>query len=268
VKICGITRLEDALHAVDAGAWAVGMIFWRESRRRVGIEQAQLIGAALKRRAEVAGVFVNAPLAEVERIAQACELTLVQLHGDEGTQYCAEVARRTGAKVIKAARVRTAADVTALRPYHVDYHLLDTHVAGKPGGTGETFDWELARVRRAAEGERQPKLLLSGGLRPDNVADAILTAFPWGVDVAGGTESAPGRKDPALVEAFIAAAHGARAAATEAAAPSPEIPGDAPPTPGQRSRAPDGDGGVTPPDDRPEAADRARPSTSPSPNLR
>jgi phosphoribosylanthranilate isomerase len=227
VKICGVTRLEDAEHAVEHGAWAVGMIFWRESRRRVGFEQAQLIGASLKRRAEVAGVFVNAPLDEIERAAEACQLTLVQLHGDEGPQFCGEVARRTGAKVIKAARVRNAADVTALRPFHTEFHLLDTFVEGRPGGTGQAFDWELAKVRRAAPKERQPKLLLSGGLTPDNVADAILTTFPWAVDVAGGTEAAPGRKDPALVEAFIAAAHGARAIA-EPQEPTPADggPGD------------------------------------------
>lgn len=221
VKICGITRLDDAVHAVEAGAWAIGMIFWAGSRRKVGADEAQAIGAALKRQAEVVGVFVNAPLPEVARLVDACQLTMVQLHGEEGTQYCSEVARRTGAKVIKAARVRNGSDVTALRPFHTDYHLLDTYLEGTPGGTGEAFDWELARVRRAARGERSPKLILSGGLRPDNVADAIRVAFPFAVDVAGGTESSPGRKDPALVEAFIAAASSARRI-EDAAAPEPE----------------------------------------------
>lgn len=226
VKICGITRLDDAVHAVEAGAWAIGMIFWAGSRRKVGADEAQAIGAALKRQAEVVGVFVNAPLPEVARLVDACQLTMVQLHGEEGTQYCSEVARRTGAKVIKAARVRNGSDVTALRPFHTDYHLLDTYLEGTPGGTGESFDWELARVRRAARGERSPKLILSGGLRPDNVADAIRIAFPFAVDVAGGTETSPGRKDPALVEAFIAAASNARRIED---APAPEVEADEPP---------------------------------------
>gem|GEM_PF-44032 len=205
VKVCGVTRVDDAVHAVEHGAWAVGLIFWPQSRRRVRFDEAQAIGATLKRRAEVAGVFVNAPLDEVARTVDACGLTLVQLHGDEGPQYASEVARRTGAKVIKATRVRMAADVAALRPYGTDYHLLDTYREGVPGGTGETFDWELATVRRANPGDPLPRLILSGGLTADNVVDAIHAAWPFAVDVAGGTESSPGRKDPARVEAFLAA---------------------------------------------------------------
>ncbi|WP_051472179.1 phosphoribosylanthranilate isomerase [Patulibacter minatonensis] len=203
IKVCGITSLEDAEQAVDAGAWAIGLILWRKSKRRCRIEEAQRIGAAVKRRAEVAGVFVNATLDEIDLAVDQCSLTIVQLHGDEGPSFCAEVARRTGAKVIKAARVRTGADVVALRPFHTDFHLLDTHVEGMQGGTGETFDWSLARTRRAAPGEKQPPLILSGGLRPDNVAEAVRTVRPYAVDVASGTESAPGRKDPELVTAFV-----------------------------------------------------------------
>ncbi|WP_320672722.1 phosphoribosylanthranilate isomerase [Patulibacter defluvii] len=245
VKICGITRFDDALHAVEAGAWAIGMIFWPGSRRRIAVEEAQAIGAALKRQAEVAGVFVNAPLDEIERLADACQMTIVQLHGDEGPQFCAEVARRTGAKVIKAARVRNGADVTALRPFHTDFHLLDTYVDGTPGGTGATFDWELARVRRAAVGERQPKLILSGGLRVDNVADAVRATWPFAVDVAGGTEASPGRKEPALVEAFIAAAASARdeqPAEGEADEPAPAPAAEAAPEPGTPDPAPTAEG--------------------------
>jgi phosphoribosylanthranilate isomerase len=209
VKICGITRLDDAEFAAENGAWAVGLILWRRSKRRCRIEEAQRIGAALKRRVEVAGVFVNATLDEIDLAVDQCNLTIVQLHGDEGPSYCAEVSRRTGAKVIKAARVRTGADVTALRPFHTDFHLLDTHVPGVQGGTGETFDWELARVRRAPAGEKQPPLILSGGLRPGNVAEAVRQVRPYAVDVASGTEAAPGRKDPALVQAFVREVRGA-----------------------------------------------------------
>ncbi|MDO9409399.1 MAG: phosphoribosylanthranilate isomerase [Patulibacter sp.] len=203
IKICGITSLEDAEFAVDAGAWAIGLILWRKSKRRCRIEEAQRIGAAVKRRVEVVGVFVNATMDEVALAVDQCGLTIVQLHGDEGPSYCAEVGRRTGAKVIKAARVRNGSDVTALRPFHTDFHLLDTHVPGVQGGTGETFDWELARVRRAAPGEKQAPLILSGGLTPENVAEAVRTARPYAVDVASGTESAPGRKDHDKITEFV-----------------------------------------------------------------
>ncbi|MBF6619309.1 MAG: phosphoribosylanthranilate isomerase, partial [Patulibacter sp.] len=195
-KICGITRVEDAELAVEHGAWAIGLIFWRGSKRRCRFERAQAIGATFKRQVEVAGVFVNATLDEIDRTVDACQLTLVQLHGDEGPSYCAEVERRTGAKVIKAARVRNGADVIALRPFHTEYHLLDTFVSGAQGGTGQSFDHELARVRRAATGERQPKLILSGGLTPENVVESIVEVRPFAVDVASGTESAPGILDP------------------------------------------------------------------------
>jgi phosphoribosylanthranilate isomerase len=209
IKICGITKLEDAEFAVEAGAWAIGLILWRRSKRRCRIEEAQRIGAAVKRRVEVVGVFVNATMDEVALAVDQCGLTIVQLHGDEGPSYCAEVGRRTGAKVIKAARVRNGSDVTALRPFHTDFHLLDTHVPGVQGGTGETFDWDLARVRRAAPGEKQPPLILSGGLTPENVAEAVRTARPYAVDVASGTESTPGRKDHDKVTAFVREVRGA-----------------------------------------------------------
>lgn len=228
-KICGITRIEDAQHAVEHGAWALGMIFWRGSKRRCRFEQAQAIGATFKRQVEIAGVFVNATLDEVDRMVDACQLTIVQLHGDEGPSYCAEVARRTGAQVIKAARVRNGADVIALRPYHTDFHLLDTFVEGTRGGTGARFDHELARIRRAAPGERPPKLILSGGLTPENVADAVTQVRPFAVDVASGTERSPGVKDPAKVEAFLAAV---RHAWDDADAPAPD---PAPSTPAPQS---------------------------------
>jgi phosphoribosylanthranilate isomerase len=209
IKVCGITRLEDAEMATEAGAWAIGLIFFRGSKRRCRITHAQQIGAALKRQVEIAGVFVNATLDEIDRTVDQVGLTLVQLHGDEGPAYCAEVSRRTGAKVIKAARVRTGADVAALRVFSTDFHLLDTHVPGVAGGTGESFDWELASVRRAPAGEKQPPLILSGGLRPDNVAEAVRQVRPYAVDVASGTEAAPGRKDPELVRAFVREVRGA-----------------------------------------------------------
>jgi phosphoribosylanthranilate isomerase len=202
IKLCGITSLDDARLAVEAGAWAIGCILWPGSPRACDPAEAGRIAAALHRRVEVCGVFVNAPLDEVTGMVDGLGVTMVQLHGDEGPAYCGEVARRTGAKVVKAAPVRSRADVRALEAFHTDLHLLDAHQPGLRGGTGETFDWELVRERRASA-----PLILSGGLRPDNVGAAIAATRPFAVDTASGTEACPGVKDPAKVRAFVAAVH-------------------------------------------------------------
>jgi phosphoribosylanthranilate isomerase len=204
VKICGLTTLEDAQQAAELGAWALGMIFWPDSPRRCTVEQAEAIGAQLHRRVELAGVFVNAPLDEVAVTADVCRFSLLQLHGDEGPAYCQEAGRRTGCKVIKAARVRDAAQVAALRAYSTDYHLLDAHSPKAPGGTGESFDWELARLHPGT-----PPVILSGGLTPENVGQAIEAAAPFAVDTASGTEAEPGRKDPAKLSALFRAVEAA-----------------------------------------------------------
>ncbi|HYB22727.1 MAG TPA: phosphoribosylanthranilate isomerase [Solirubrobacteraceae bacterium] len=205
VKICGITNLADAQLAVELGAWALGMIFYEGSPRRCSSAEALVIAAALRRRVELCGVYVNAPL---ERIVGDCEelgLTLVQLHGDEGPSFCAEVARRSGARVIKAVQVAGSGDVRDIERFHVDFHLLDARARGAGarglrGGTGESFDWTLLRARRS----RIP-LILSGGLSAANVGDAIVAVRPFAVDSASGTESAPGHKDPERLRAFFAA---------------------------------------------------------------
>ncbi len=204
IKFCGLTRLEDAELALDLGTWAVGLIFWPGSPRRCRITAAIEIASAVKRRVEVAGVFVNATLDHVVHTAEEAGLTMLQLHGDEGPAYCAEAARRTGCKVIKAARVHSGADIQALATFHTDFHLLDSHVPGRPGGTGETFAWEIARKHQGTV-----PLILSGGLTPDNVAEAIVAVRPFAVDVASGVEASPGVKDPAKLEAFAAAVRGA-----------------------------------------------------------
>jgi phosphoribosylanthranilate isomerase len=204
IKLCGITTLDDAQMAVDVGAWAVGCILWPQSPRMCDPAEAARIAAAVRRRALVCGVFVNQHLDDVTGLVDGIGLTMVQLHGDEGPAYCAEVARRTGAKVMKAAQVRTGADVQALEAFHTDFHLLDAHLPGMRGGTGETFDWELVRARRS-----KVPLVLSGGLTPGNVAEAILATRPFAVDTASGTEASPGIKDPAKVAAFVEAVHSA-----------------------------------------------------------
>jgi len=213
IKFCGITTLEDAELAVAAGAWAIGLIFWPSSPRRAGFDAAAEIAAGVKRRVEVTGVFVNATLDHVAETADAVGLTMLQLHGDEGPAYCAEAARRTGCKVMKAVRVRSGADVQALAPFHTDYHLLDSFTAGVPGGTGETFAWEIARGHRG----RVP-IVLSGGLTPDNVEEAIAAVHPFAVDVASGVERSPGVKEPEKLQAFAAAVRAAAPLETGAGA--------------------------------------------------
>lgn len=201
VKFCGITNLDDAELCAGHGAWALGMIFVPSSPRRCKQSTAAEIVAAMKRRVLLAGVFQNAKLDHVVGTADGLGLDLVQLHGDEGPSYCGEVARRTGAKVIKAARIATRADVVALEPFHTDFHMLD-------GAGGTPFDWQLVRERRS-----DVPLIVAGGLTPENVRAAIEAADPFAVDVATGTESGPGIKDPAKVAGFAFAVHGAEAPA-------------------------------------------------------
>jgi len=159
VKICGLTRPHDADLAVASGAWALGLNFSEHSPRRIDVDTAAEIATAQRRRAEVVGVFVNAPLDEVLATLASVPLTMLQLHGDEGPAYCAEAARRTGLKVIKVMRVKDAHAVKALSAYKTDLHLLDAHVRGAYGGTGERFDWELA----AAHPGRPPLVLAYSG---------------------------------------------------------------------------------------------------------
>jgi phosphoribosylanthranilate isomerase len=201
VKICGNTNLEDATLAADLGAWALGMIFHPPSPRSCREEDAVEIAAALRRRVELCGVFVNPTLDGVAEMADRVGLTMLQLHGDEGPAFCAEAARRTGCKVIKATQVSSLADLQALEPFHTDFHLLDAHHEDLRGGTGTTFDWELVGQRRSP----QP-LIVSGGLTPDNVTAAVAATRPFAVDVASGVEAEPGRKDPEKLEAFLVTA--------------------------------------------------------------
>jgi phosphoribosylanthranilate isomerase len=205
IKFCGITSLEDAELCAGHDPWALGLIFVPSSRRRVKQAEAARISGAMRRRVELVGVFQNAPLDHVARTVESLELPLVQLHGDEGPSYCGEVARRTGARVIKAVRVRARADVIALGAYGTDFHMLDGP------GNGQPFDWGLVNARRGAKAS----LIVAGGLTPENVADAITVTTPWAVDVASGIEreGQSGVKDPAKVAAFAEAVAGAEVTA-------------------------------------------------------
>jgi phosphoribosylanthranilate isomerase len=208
VKICGLTRPEDADLAVSSGAWAIGMIFFDESPRRIDVETAAEIATANRRRCEVAGVFVNAPLDDVLETLGSVPLTLLQFHGDEGPAYCAEAARRSGLKVMKALPAKDAHAVQALTPFKTDLHMLDAYVPGRYGGTGEPFAWELAAAHRG-----RPPLVLAGGLTPENVGEALAVARPYAVDVASGVETSPGVKDPDRMRRFFEAVEQAAAPA-------------------------------------------------------
>jgi phosphoribosylanthranilate isomerase len=198
VKFCGITNLDDAQEAARLGAWAIGLNHHPESPRYCEPQLAAQIGGVLKRRLEIVGVFVNPSLEQLAAAAEDESLTMVQLHGDEGPAFCREAARRTGCRVIKALRVRSAADVRAAEAFRTDLHLLDAYSQGAPGGTGESFDWELVAGRRS-----EVPLVLAGGLEPENVADAVAVAQPFAVDVASGVEAEPGLKDHARMAAFL-----------------------------------------------------------------
>ena len=197
VKLCGITSLNDARMCLEQRPWALGLIFVPHSRRRVKLGVAAQIAAAVRRETEVVGVFENATLDHVTRTAEHVGFSIVQLHGDEGPSFCGEVARRTGAKVMKAVRVRTREQVVGLRAFHTDLHLLD-------GQGGEPFEWPLARERRS-----DVPLVVAGGLTAENVGAAIEATRPFAVDVASGVEATPGVKDPEKVAAFVRAAEGA-----------------------------------------------------------
>jgi indole-3-glycerol phosphate synthase/phosphoribosylanthranilate isomerase len=212
VKVCGITSVDDALVAARAGADAVGLVFWPGSPRRVDIETARRISAALPPFVLRVGVFVDAPREELARTSEAVGLDVLQLHGHEPPEALAGLPRR----VVKAVHVGPGfvADSALRYGRAADGILLDTRIPGDkapPGGTGVAFDWSLAREVR----EKVSFLMLAGGLTPENVARAVTAVRPDAVDVSSGVESAPGRKDPAKVRAFLDAV--ARAAAPAAA---------------------------------------------------
>ena len=196
IKLCGITRPEDAMAAVEAGVDGLGFIFVEKSPRNIDPEQAREIIRLLPPFVDAIGVFVDAEATVVEEIAHYCRLTLVQLHGNEAPGYC----RNLPLSVVKAFRVGADFDGTAFVPYEdcVRGVLLDTYHKDMAGGTGETFDWALVQQLEPA----QP-VILAGGLNPENVAAAIEQVRPYAVDVNSGVESAPGRKDLVRLEQFI-----------------------------------------------------------------
>lgn len=194
VKICGITNLEDALMTVEAGADALGFVFFQGSPRNISPDTAAAIIRSLPPFVQTVGLFVNEEPATVNAIADRCGLDLVQLHGDESPEYCTAIKRR----IIKAFRVKDASSVDAMTDYPVAACLLDAWSPAARGGTGTTFNWDIA-----AGVAVEHSIILAGGLTPDNVAEAIAVVKPYAVDVSSGVESAPGKKDAGLVARFI-----------------------------------------------------------------
>lgn len=197
VKVCGVTNVEDALAALDAGADMLGFNFYARSPRYVTPAEVRKIIERLPDGVSCVGVFVNEPTpAEVERIAHEARLGTVQLHGDETPDYCRSL---RGLTTVKALRVGADYSVESAATYKTDAVLLDAYVAGERGGTGHTFDWALATLTR----ERVPRLFFAGGLNPKNVAAALAAVRPYAVDVCSGVETSPGRKSPELMRRFV-----------------------------------------------------------------
>ena len=195
IKICGLTRVADALHAARCGADAIGLVFYPPSPRHIALEQARTISRALPAFVTRVALFVDADPAQVETVLTHVRPDLLQFHGDESPEYC----RQFGVPYIKAARVKPDLNLVQYAALYADAQglLLDAFVPGQPGGTGQSFDWALIP-------ENLPlSLILSGGLEPENVRHAVQSVHPWAVDVSSGVEITKGIKDAAKVAQFI-----------------------------------------------------------------
>ena len=193
VKICGITNVDDALAASDLGVDALGFVFYRESPRHVSPDQAREIIRRLPSFITTVGVFVDMPQGEMEAIMRHASLDVAQLHGHELPEAC-ELARR----VIKAIRVKELSDLEPLKHYRVSAFLLDTYTQEFFGGTGQIFNWDIA-----LDAKQYGKIIVAGGLNPDNVAKAVQWVRPYGVDVSSGVEEKKGKKDHRKMGLFI-----------------------------------------------------------------
>ncbi|MFZ1699640.1 MAG: phosphoribosylanthranilate isomerase [Pyrinomonadaceae bacterium] len=204
VKICGITNLEDALHATNCGADELGFNFYKESKRYISPQEAREIVSEIPTKYGRIGVFVNESIDSLLTIAEFVGLDAIQLHGDEDLNYVANLAKNTKRTIIKAFRVTPSFDISEVLDWHCNFQLFDTYSADHYGGTGKRFAQEnfLFYINLWLPGSAY----VAGGLNPDNVAEAIREANPYAVDVASGVESSPGKKDPEKVAAFIKAA--------------------------------------------------------------
>lgn len=200
IKICGITSREDALGACEAGADALGFIFWQGSKRYIDPDEAKKIVKALPPFVTSVGVFVDESHDTISETVDLVGLDAVQLHGDESPDFCAAVKR----PVIKAFRVTGEEVVSELSRYSVSACLLDTYREGVLGGTGETFNWDIAKMATLSG-----RVILAGGLTPENISDAVRQVGPYGIDVSSGVEMSEGKKDMDMVRLFIESARAA-----------------------------------------------------------
>ncbi len=205
IKICGITNVADAACAAQAGADAVGFVFYEKSARAVSVEQAAAIIKTLPPFITTVGVFVNVRPEKILSIADKAGLNCIQLHGDETPLECAELSALTSRKIIKALRVRSKADLKNIGEYKASAILLDAYKDASYGGTGEVFNWNIAKAFNS-KGDCQ--VILSGGLTPENVSQAIRLVRPYAVDVSSGVESSPGKKDAQKIKRFMEQAKG------------------------------------------------------------
>jgi phosphoribosylanthranilate isomerase len=196
IKICGITNKQDAIEASSLGADMLGFILYKNSKRHIEPKKIMDVLNEVPDTIAKVGVFVDENAKKVIEIAQDCSLDMLQFHGKESPEYCAQF--KDSYKIIKAFRIQDKKSLESINNYDVDYYLLDTHVDGLKGGTGKTFDWKLI------EGyELLRPVILSGGLTPENVGSAIQNVAPYGVDVSSGVEALPGKKDLKLMKEFV-----------------------------------------------------------------
>jgi phosphoribosylanthranilate isomerase len=203
IKICGITNSNDALACAAAGVDLIGLNFYEQSPRYIGPDQARTIARALPSSTQAVGIFVDTPIGEIRRVANEVGLRMVQLHGSESPEMCGELARDF--EIIKALRADDGFDARKASAYPMCTILLDTYDEQMAGGTGEVGDWRIARETR----KFATRLILAGGLNRENVAEAIATVNPDGIDVCSSLESAPGIKDLRRVQQFVSAARNA-----------------------------------------------------------
>jgi len=195
IKICGVTNIEDALKVVELGADALGFVFYEKSPRKITKEKAKEIINSLPKGIVKVSLFVDELEEKVNEIASYCNFDILQFHGDETPDYC----KKFPQKIIKAFRIKDKESLANIPKYEVDYYLLDAYSEELPGGTGRTFNWDLAKEAK----EFGKPIILSGGLNPENIIEAIEEVSPFGVDVSSGVELSPGKKDHKKLEEFM-----------------------------------------------------------------
>lgn len=197
IKICGITNTEDAVWAANLGIDFLGLVFARDSKRKVSLEKAQEIANVVPPYIKKVGLFVNEEPKIIDKVLLTCKLNVLQFHGEESAEYCRKF--RQKAQIIKAFRIKDKESLSQISQYDCNFYLLDAYVQDEYGGTGQSFNWELAIEAKRFE---RP-IFLAGGLTPENVSQAIKKVQPYAVDVSSGVEASPRRKSVELMQGFV-----------------------------------------------------------------